>query len=306
MNSALENFRGRISNFDEMARRPSSLLPYLAEFIEEEREGAPATVKALEGLYEELRIRAPKNLYDAVRKSKFFVKARDGGYRLNHEGKLELSASLSPAGPSPKGTPRVGREEKTQYGAATPAEEPPNSDSASRPHNRDVMVIYGHDESLRRDLFSFLRDLGLNPLEFEEMRHLTGEPSPFMLDIVRTGFQNAQACVALFSPDEVVRLREELETEDDPKKEEFQPRPNVLIEAGMAIALQPKRTILLHVGKVRDFSDLAGKNYVNLDGSPESRNKLLGRLREAGCDAKSHGSDWLTKGKFKPSGEHTK
>ena len=147
-------------------------------------------------------------------------------------------------------------------------------------------------------MFSFLRALGLNPLEFEEMVHQTGSASPFTLEVIETAFRNAQACIVLMSPDEIVRLRPELRGPGDSKSSEYQPRPNVLIEAGMAVALQPKRTIIVKIGTVRSISDFDGKQYVSFTGAAESRNKLLGKLRLAECEVQSHGDDWLTAGKF--------
>jgi predicted nucleotide-binding protein len=161
-------------------------------------------------------------------------------------------------------------------------------------------VAVGRDHRLRRDLFSFLRAVGLYPLEFDEMAHLTGSTSASTWQVIQAGFERTQACVVLFSPDEHVRLRQDLMGGDDPEEGEMQPRPNVLVEAGMALALHPKRTIIVKVGDVRDVSDLDGMQYVRLTQSADSRNRLLGKLRLAGCDVKTHGSDWLNMGNFAP------
>ena len=166
---------------------------------------------------------------------------------------------------------------------------------------RNVFVIYGRDNTLRQALFSFLRAINLNPLEFEEIVHQTGKTSPFTMEVLETAFKNVQACVVLLSPDEFVSLRPCLRDPDDTKQRELQPRPNVLIEAGMAMALQSKRTILVRAGKLRTFSDFDGIQYVNLTGNAESRNNLLGKLKLAGCDVKSLGGDWLTNGNLKPT-----
>jgi predicted nucleotide-binding protein len=182
---------------------------------------------------------------------------------------------------------------------ADPSEQPKRSNFSTR----NVLVVYGRDELLRRDLFVFLRTVGLNPLEFEEIVQQTGTASPYVLDALKLAFTNVQACVVLFSPDETVQLRPHLRSSHDPEGAELQPRPNVLVEAGMAMALQPARTILVRVGKVRSFSDFDGKHYVNLTGTAESRNKLVGKLRVAGCDPRTADDDWLTVGNFKPSGE---
>jgi predicted nucleotide-binding protein len=300
----LQVFTTRISGFNELAHRPSALVPYFAYFLDEESPGAVLTPKALVGMLEELRLRAPLNPSDTVRKCKLLVKARSGGHRLSHHGWLEVQAALAPKSNGPDSTLRAPDEEIAVR--KTSSEAPHDAERDPAPSKKEVFVVYGRDERLRRDLFSFLRALNLNPLEFEEMAHRTGSASPFTLEILEKGFEDAQACVVLLSPDEAVSLRKGLRRGGDSNSRELQPRPNVLIEAGMAIALQPKRTILVRVGKIREISDLAGKNYVNLDNSPESRNKLLSRLQVAGCEAKSRGGDWLTEGNFKPSEEDGK
>lgn len=57
----------------------------------------------------------------------------------------------------------------------------------------------------------------------------------------------AQAIVVLLTPDEHVQLRRDLCSSDDEflREEGFQPRANVLIEAGMALARAEARTVLV-------------------------------------------------------------
>ncbi len=295
--SALQTFAKRIAEFDALARHPSQLVPYLAYYLDEEEAGAVATPKAIGNMFEELRVRPPANLSDVLRKSKMFVRMRAGGYRLSHEGRQKVLAALSEKGASAE----VPGGAAIQHGDLHQASAGPHHPAGSGAHfsKRNILVVYGRDRFLRQDLFSFLRALGLNPLEFEEMAHQTGSTSPFTLEVLETAFRNVQACVVLLSPDEVVSLRPDLLEPGDRNEPESQPRGNVLIEAGMAMALQPQRTILVRVGKVRSFSDFDGKQYVNLTGSPESRNKLRAKLLLAECDVKSHGDDWLTVGNFK-------
>jgi len=65
----------------------------------------------------------------------------------------------------------------------------------------------------------------------------------------------------LFTPDDEARQRDEFHTPHDEAYEtELTPqaRPNVLFEAGMAMGRDERRTILVQLGKVRPFSDIAG------------------------------------------------
>lgn len=105
----------------------------------------------------------------------------------------------------------------------------------------------------------------------------------------------------LLSPDDEVRLSPDLwkDKEDENEKEiRLQARPNVLFEAGMTFGKDHERTLLVEVGQVKAFSDVAGRHVVRLSNSPDKRNEIAERLRTAGCDVSTSGNDWLTTGNF--------
>jgi hypothetical protein len=66
----------------------------------------------------------------------------------------------------------------------------------------------------------------------------------------------------------------------------------------MAFATQPDRTILVVLGNQELASDLAGRHYVHLDGTPEKLHQLAGRLEAAGCPTRTTGSQWLDVARF--------
>ena len=66
----------------------------------------------------------------------------------------------------------------------------------------------------------------------------------------------------------------------------------------MAFGTHPGRTLLIEVGQVKPFSDVAGRHVVRLSDSAEKRNEIVERLRTAGCDVSTSGSDWLSTGNF--------
>ena len=66
----------------------------------------------------------------------------------------------------------------------------------------------------------------------------------------------------------------------------------------MAFGIHPDRTVLVQVGHVKPFSDIAGRHVVVLDDSPQRRTELAQRLETAGCHVNLSGRDWLTAGSF--------
>jgi predicted nucleotide-binding protein len=208
-----------------------------------------------------------------------------------------------------RGSPSTGAPIATQSSAdGTPAE------PAKRPVRRarkitkitkakdnSVFVVHGRNDKLRRSLFDFLRALGLKPLEWEKVVLMTKRTNPYIGDILDNTMAKVQAVVVLFSPDDLARLRPELVTKNDAASEKQprgQPRPNVLFEAGLALGRHPGKTILVEVGKLRKFSDIAGRHVVRLSNAYDKRNDLANRLENLGCNVDKQGTDWTKAGDF--------
>jgi hypothetical protein len=66
----------------------------------------------------------------------------------------------------------------------------------------------------------------------------------------------------------------------------------------MAFMSHPTRTVLVEIGQLRPFSDVAGRHTVRLDDSVEARRSLIGRLRTAGCPVGPDGDQWKSAGDF--------
>jgi predicted nucleotide-binding protein len=166
---------------------------------------------------------------------------------------------------------------------------------------RKIFVVYGRDENLRRSMFDFLRAIGLIPMEWSQAIAITGKGAPYVGEVISTAFQVAQAILVLLSPDDEVRLTQELcgAAEDSIETSlQLQPRPNVLFEAGMAFGSKPDRTILVEIGAVKRFSDVAGRHALRLNNTSERRLELVNRLQSAGCHVDVVGTDWLSIGDF--------
>jgi predicted nucleotide-binding protein len=149
-----------------------------------------------------------------------------------------------------------------------------------------VFLVYGRNRDVRLQLVSILTAIGLEVLNWEQAAALTRKPAPFAQEVLEAAMRNVDAVVVLMSGDEEARLRPEFCAEDEQEIEGVlrpQARPNVIFEAGLAFGLFPKSTVLVQLGRLRQISDLNGMQYVPLDSSPESRQALLNRLRNAGC-----------------------
>ena len=167
--------------------------------------------------------------------------------------------------------------------------------------SRRVFVVHGRNEVLRRSMFTFLRSIGLEPIEWSEAVKWTGSGSPHIDEILNVGFNRAQAIVVLMTPDDEAKLRDEFQSENDPPHEKDltpQARSNVIFEAGMALGRDPNRTVLVEIGRLRPFSDIAGRHTIRLDNSTEKRQALAMRLQTAGCPVNLDGTDWHKTGEF--------
>jgi predicted nucleotide-binding protein len=171
----------------------------------------------------------------------------------------------------------------------------------SKPSRSRVFVIHGRDEEMRRALFDFLRAIDLKPIEWSEAVALTGKPSPFVGEILDAAMLHAQAIIVLFTGDDQARLKDEFLSGNDPVYEREttpQSRPNVIFEAGLALGRYPERTILVQIGNLRPFSDIAGRHFIRLRNTSKSRQELALRLQLAGCEVDLSGTDWHDAGSF--------
>lgn len=172
-------------------------------------------------------------------------------------------------------------------------------EAKSRP--RKVFVVHGRNESIRKDMFDFLRAIDLDPIEWSEGIGMTGVATPYVGQVLDAQLANAQATIIIMTPDDEAKLQDEFIQDNDPLYEKqltAQARPNVLFEAGLAFGRSPDRTILVEIGQLRPFSDIWGRHTVRLDNSPERRQALATRLSDAGCPVDTSGTDWYSAGNF--------
>jgi predicted nucleotide-binding protein len=182
--------------------------------------------------------------------------------------------------------------------AITPTPPPTSSSPEQVERKADtVFVAYGRDEDARRAVFDLLRSAGLRPLEWEQAVRMAGKGSPFVGEVLDVALAQAQAIIILMTGDETASLLPRLlDKEERAGDTEAQPRPNVILEAGMALGRYPERTIIVEMGHVRVISDLLGRHVIRLDNSVSKRKALLLRLETTGCNVDFTGDDWMSTG----------
>lgn len=276
----LESFLNRIPTLAEVVQNHSQLVAHFGFYVTEELGEPDVTSRRVRACYDAASIPAPANIGDTMRKSRAFVDT-GSGTKLHRDVRSRIQKSLETA------------ENVQQPEPVSPRDE------ASPNKRRNVVVVHGRDSGIRDSMFGFLRSAGLAPTEWNEAVRRTGRGAPYNGEVVDALFREAQAIVVILSPDEHVELREDLQTEESSDNSGWQPRPNVFIEAGMALARDEAHTVLVEVGTVRHASDLAGRNSVRFDGSSTHRHDLIERLRTAGCAVSTSGNDWLRVGDFR-------
>ncbi len=167
---------------------------------------------------------------------------------------------------------------------------------------RKVWVVHGRNLKARDAMFAFLQAIDLDPMEWGEALALTGKGTPYTGEVLDLAFAEAQAVVVLITGDDMARLGTRFAEPHDPPEETDptpQARPNVLFEAGMAFGKYPERTVLVHFGKTRPFSDVAGRNILYISNDIKRRQGLVDRLRTAGCAVKiENRTQWHDAGDF--------
>ena len=270
MTDSLEIFLASISGVDALLSKHQDAVAVFGYFLSSVA-GEPITPTNVAKCYDAAHMRAPRNISDIMGKSKAFVRTKDGWV--------------------------LQRATVTRFRLAVPTSA--EGDSAKDPEReKTVMVVYGRDDAIRTDMFNLLRALDLRPIEWNDAILKTGKASPYVGQILTSAFEMAQAFLVLMTPDEEVKLRPELCKSPADGQAGFQARPNVLLEAGMALAKDESRTILVEVGTLRGISDTEGRHVIKLNNTPARRNDLVQRLKIAGCLPNTNGTDWITHGNF--------
>lgn len=175
---------------------------------------------------------------------------------------------------------------------------------AKRNKDNTVFVIGGRDTALTESMYQLLSSVGCKPVEFHQAVAKAKRGNPYIGDVLDRAFEEAQGLVVIFSPDDEVRLKDQFLKSGERHTEgryQGQPRPNVIFEAGMAMAHHQDKTIMVAVGRMKSFTDISGRHLVHLDDSTASRRDFLNRLSRI-CKIDDSGSRWVKVGTFVPKG----
>ncbi len=153
------------------------------------------------------------------------------------------------------------------------------------PEDPGVFVVYGRNVNAYREMRKFLSTVGAREWTFEDASD--AQANSFVTEIVLHCIERASAVIVLFTADELAALykAERLAGRNSETVDEFrwQPRPNVIFEAGVAFGKKRKETIIVAVGRdVSGFSDIAGVHLVRLtnrQGKQSLRRRLAGIIK---------------------------
>ena len=171
---------------------------------------------------------------------------------------------------------------------------------------KSIFMIHGRNKKVNASMHSFLRAIGLKPLEFSTAIRATIKKqkkggNPYVGDILDVSFQRVKALIVLFTPDDDVVLNKKFWANGEKANEKKltpQARPNVIFEAGLALGRHEEKTIFVSIGKSKPFSDIAGRHMMHLNDSAASRQDFANRLLAIGCEVDVTGNDWMNTGDF--------
>lgn len=202
--------------------------------------------------------------------------------------------------------------------ALPPAEEPPSSPAhrarvlpdTARPEvdvARQVFVVHGRDERLRRSIFDLLRSVGLWPLEWEHLVAATEKAAPSRIGAIMSAPGRARAAVVLLAPEDLVAAHPDVPTDPETSAQtRLSASADVQFQAGLAWVAYADRTVVVTVGQAQPSGLLSGVVPVRFDGGAASINALVTRLASAGCTVDTTGTDWLDTSPFAGLGVFTR
>ena len=137
-------------------------------------------------------------------------------------------------------------------------------------YTNDVFIVHGHDDTLKAETASFIKELGLNPIILSE------QPNGGKTLIEKfEKYSNVGFVVVLYTPCDVGG--------EDKTNLQGRARQNVVFEHGFFIGkLGRDRVSALDKNPVEQPGDILGLVYISVDDSNKWKGYLVKDLREAG------------------------
>ena len=85
----------------------------------------------------------------------------------------------------------------------------------SEENRSKVFLVHGRNIMAKKAMIEFLNSINIEVLEWTAIIAATQNPNAFLHEIIRKGFELAQAVVVLMTPDDIGNLREELCSESE-------------------------------------------------------------------------------------------
>lgn len=122
------------------------------------------------------------------------------------------------------------------------ASKAPNSPSQLSEKSKRVFIVHGRNDQIVEAVAIMVRSIGLEALDFGKVRLAQSFRGRYIGEVLDHAFDTAQAILVIVSGEEKARLRARFAiSQDFPLRAERQPRPNVLIEIGMALRSHAER-----------------------------------------------------------------
>jgi predicted nucleotide-binding protein len=134
---------------------------------------------------------------------------------------------------------------------------------------KSVFLVFRQDNPIVPIVKSFLLELDLQPFELSQMvPFLEEEKHNTNYNCLEAGFKNCQAFLILLTPDDEAKKREGWvsDYEESATDYHFQPRPNVLLEIGMAFAFHGQGTVLVKIVSTQKENNLFVPLPTDMDG----------------------------------------
>lgn len=125
---------------------------------------------------------------------------------------------------------------------------------------RSVFLVHGRDMRLRKSMVEFPDSLDLRVVTWTEAFVGRSAGTPYKGDdVILTGMSLSDAVVVLMTPSDEGRTRWQFLSPHDPREDQKlvgQPRMNVVLEAGMAMARDRTKTGRVEIGQIRGITAL--------------------------------------------------